>query len=109
MRAKGLALSGIIVNAIGFINQFAGPIGLANIKYKYIWSLSSGSSSGESTLHNSLGGHELIRCGSRVESHGRSLEELDWVYDQPSPVRASLKIEKVMVQADGHVTEKISA
>jgi len=37
MRAKGLALSGIIVNAIGFINQFAGPIGLANIKYKYIW------------------------------------------------------------------------
>lgn len=47
--------------------------------------------------------------GSRVESHGRSLEELDWVYDQPSPVRASLKIEKVMVQADGHVTEKISA
>ena len=32
MRAKGLALSGIIVNAIGFINQFAGPIALHNIK-----------------------------------------------------------------------------
>ena len=37
MRAKGLALSGIIVSAIGFINQFAGPIGLGNIKYKYIY------------------------------------------------------------------------
>jgi hypothetical protein len=37
MRAKGLAASGIIVNAIGFINQFAGPIALGNIGYKYIW------------------------------------------------------------------------
>jgi len=37
MRAKGLAASGIIVNAIGFINQFAGPIGLKNLGYKYIY------------------------------------------------------------------------
>jgi len=37
MRAKGLAMSGIIVSAIGFINQFAGPIGLGNIGYHYIW------------------------------------------------------------------------
>ncbi len=37
MRAKGLALSGIIVSAIGFINQFAGPIALRNIGYKYIY------------------------------------------------------------------------
>ena len=37
MRAKGLAASGIIVNAIGFINQFAGPIALKNIGYKYIF------------------------------------------------------------------------
>jgi len=37
MRAKGLALSGFIVNAVGFINQFAGPIGLKNIKHRYIF------------------------------------------------------------------------
>jgi hypothetical protein len=37
MRAKGLAASGFIVSAIGFINQFAGPIGLQNLGYKYIW------------------------------------------------------------------------
>jgi hypothetical protein len=37
MRAKGLAASGIIVNAIGFINQFAGPVGLGNLGYKYIY------------------------------------------------------------------------
>ena len=52
-RAKGLALSGIVVNCMVFINQFAGPIALGNIgyvllrlsqgdgadrrRYKYIW------------------------------------------------------------------------
>ena len=36
-RAKGLALSGVIVSCIGFINQFAGPIGLQNLGYKYIY------------------------------------------------------------------------
>lgn len=36
-RAKGLAASGVIVNAVGFINQFAGPIALGNIGYKYIY------------------------------------------------------------------------
>jgi hypothetical protein len=29
------------------------------------------------------------------------------VYNQPSPVKASLKVDKVVVQADGKVTEKI--
>ena len=37
MRAKGLALSGVLVSAVGFINQFAGPVGLGNIGYKYIY------------------------------------------------------------------------
>jgi sugar porter (SP) family MFS transporter len=36
-RAKGLALSGFIVNGIGFINLFAGPIALKNIQYRYIY------------------------------------------------------------------------
>lgn len=36
-RAKGLALSAFIVNAMGFINQFAGPIALHDIGYKYIY------------------------------------------------------------------------
>jgi hypothetical protein len=37
MRAKGLAASAVIVNIVGFINQFAGPIALHNIGYKYIF------------------------------------------------------------------------
>jgi uncharacterized protein (DUF427 family) len=44
-----------------------------------------------------------------VEAQGRTLEELEWVYQQPKPVQASKSIEKVVVQADGTVTEKIEA
>ena len=37
LRAKGLALYGFMVGLFGFINQYAGPIALKNIKYKYIY------------------------------------------------------------------------
>ena len=36
-RAKGLALSGFIVSLIGFISQFASPIGLQNMGVNYVW------------------------------------------------------------------------
>ncbi|KAK6076322.1 hypothetical protein SCUP515_05485 [Seiridium cupressi] len=36
-RAKGLAASGVIASAMGFINQFAGPIALGDIGYRYIY------------------------------------------------------------------------
>lgn len=49
----------------------------------------------------------LKRFSSSVESQGRTLEQLDWVYNQPKPVQASQKVDKVVVQADGKVTEKI--
>ena len=49
----------------------------------------------------------LTSCQFSVESQGRTLEQLEWVYNQPKPVKASLKVEKVVVQADGKVTEKI--
>jgi hypothetical protein len=43
-----------------------------------------------------------------VEAQGRTIEELEWVYNQPNPVKASLKIDKVVVQADGTVSEKVA-
>ncbi|KAI1504813.1 lactose permease [Biscogniauxia marginata] len=98
MRAKGLAASGVIVSAVSFINQFAGPIALGNIGYKYIYVFV---------------GWDIIETVAwyffGVESQGRTLEQLQWVYDQPNPVKASLKVDKVIVQADGKVTEKIVA
>jgi hypothetical protein len=42
-----------------------------------------------------------------VESQGRTLEELEYIYAQPNPVKASLRVDKVVVQADGKVSEKI--
>jgi len=93
-RAKGLALSGIIVNAVGFINTFAGPIALQNIGYKYIY-IFVGWDCVEALMWFLFG----------VESQGRTLEELEWVYDQKYPVRASLKVDKVIIQSDGVVAE----
>ncbi|WWC85604.1 uncharacterized protein L201_000468 [Kwoniella dendrophila CBS 6074] len=98
MRAKGLAASGVIVNAIGFINQFAGPIALNNIKYKYIY-IFVGWDVVESILW-------YFFC---VESQGRTIEQLDWVYNQPNPVKASLKVDKVVVEQSGRVVEKVDA
>ncbi|KAI0408462.1 putative MFS lactose permease [Xylaria palmicola] len=96
MRAKGLAAYAVIVNLVGFINQFAGPIGLENIGYKYIFVFV---------------GWDLVETVAWyffcVESQGRTLEQLEWVYNQPNPVKASQKIEKVIVQADGKVSEKV--
>ena len=42
-----------------------------------------------------------------VEAQGRTLEELEWVYKQPSPVKASQHVDRIVQQADGTVTEKI--
>ncbi|KAJ6120476.1 hypothetical protein N7523_004756 [Penicillium sp. IBT 18751x] len=97
-RAKGLALSGFMVSSISFISQFASPIGLGNISTNYFWIFV---------------GWDLVEvvfwyffC---VESQGRTLEELEWVYQQPNPVKASQNLDKVVVQEDGTVTEKIEA
>ena len=121
MRAKGLALSGVLVSgrslaiavvlqarrvlsriasiwyhtAIGFINQFAGPIALGNIGYKYTY-IFVGWDCVETAAWYLFG----------VESQGRTLEQLQWVYDQSNPVKASLKADKVVI-ADGHVIDEL--
>ncbi|KAI1840534.1 hypothetical protein JX266_013263 [Neoarthrinium moseri] len=96
IRAKGLAAAGIIVSAMGFINQFAGPIALGNIGYRYIY-VFVGWDVVEAIMWYLFG----------VEAQGRTLEQLEWVYSQPNPVKASLMVEKVIVQADGKVSEKV--
>lgn len=36
-----------------------------------------------------------------VESQGRSLEELDWIYEQPNPVKASKQYKSIVVTEGG--------
>ncbi|KAL2161721.1 hypothetical protein VTH06DRAFT_8283 [Thermothelomyces fergusii] len=97
-RAKGLALSAFIVNGMGFINQFAGPIALDRIGYKYIYVF---------VAWDCIEALAWYLFG--VESQGRTLEQLEWVYNQPNPVKASLKVDKVILADDGKVAEKIVA
>lgn len=95
-RAKGLAASAFIVSAMGFINQFALPIGLHNIAYKVVYIFVAWD------IVEAIAWYFFC-----VESQGRTLEQLDWVYDQPNPVRASKKVDHVLVKEDGKVAEKV--
>ncbi|KAL4762813.1 putative MFS lactose permease [Aspergillus foveolatus] len=97
-RAKGLALSGFLVSGTSFISQYASPIALGNISTNYFW-IFVGWDVVESACWYLFG----------VEAQGRTLEELEYIYNQPYPVKASKKRDRVVVQQDGHVTEKISA
>ena len=42
-----------------------------------------------------------------VESQGRTLEQLEWVYNQPNPVKASKQVQKVAVADDGTVQGRL--
>lgn len=95
-RAKGLAFYGLLCACLGFINTFCTPIANGTIQFNYIW-VFVGWDLVEALLWYLLG----------VEMQGRTLEELDWVFKQPNPLKASLQLDKIVQQADGRVTEKI--
>ncbi|KAG8965040.1 hypothetical protein FRC03_000995 [Tulasnella sp. 419] len=80
-RAKGMAMYAFVVGAISFINLFAGPIALDNIKHNYIF-IFVGWDIVESILWYLLG----------VETVGRTLEELEEIFGSPSPVATSKAI-----------------
>ncbi|KAF8708412.1 General substrate transporter, partial [Rhizoctonia solani] len=91
-RAKGMAMYAFVVGAISFINLYAGPIALENIKHNYIfifvgWDLI------EATLWYFL-------C---VETVGRTLEELEEIFNTSYPVAASTRKNKVAVKDSGAV------
>lgn len=94
MRAKGLAASGFIVSGMGFINQFCMPISLENIGYRTIF-IFVGWDCVEAVCWYLFG----------VESQGKTLEELDYIYEQPNPVKASKKLRKITVTDQGVIAQ----
>ncbi|KAF9031809.1 general substrate transporter [Hymenopellis radicata] len=83
-RAKGMAMYSFAVSCASFVNTYAGPIALARIKWKYYivyiaW--------------------DIFECLMiylfAVETKGRTLEELDEIFSDPHPVRASVSKQKV--------------
>lgn len=91
MRAKGMAIFQLTAGCAGFVNTFAAPIALKNIGYWFyvffvFWDLFE---AGYVTF--------LFFRRNRfiylffVETKGRTLEELDAVFESKNPVKASLK------------------
>ena len=80
----------LISNCAGFINTFANSVGLERWGYKYyfvfvVWNVCA------SALW-------FLFC---VETRGRTLEELDEVFNEPWPAMASARKRKVVIKADG--------
>ena len=108
-RAKGMAMYGVVVNAFGFINQFAGPIALKNIQENYVY-VSTVTSSRLTRPNNPLlqifVGWDIVESVIwyflAVETVGRSLEELEDVFSSPFPPKAEAK-KKVVISEDGHI------
>jgi len=89
-RAKGMAMYGVVVGLFGFVNTYATPVALENIKEKYIY-IFVGWDMIESFLWWLLG----------IETNGRSLEQLEAIFSSKNPVKASKQTEKLAVKQDG--------
>ncbi|KAJ7639189.1 hypothetical protein FB45DRAFT_904923 [Roridomyces roridus] len=85
-RAKGMAMYALGVSCASFVNAYAGPIALQRIGWKYYivyvaW--------------------DLFECVviwfCVVETRGRTLEELNEIFEDPHPVQASLRKDRVAV------------
>ncbi|KAL1675416.1 general substrate transporter [Schizophyllum commune] len=92
MRAKGMGLHILISNCAGFINTFANSVGLKKLGWKYYFVFVA--------WDFVASGLWFFFC---VETRGRTLEELNEVFDSPYPARYSAKKLKVAVKADGDI------
>ncbi|KAI9019655.1 hypothetical protein DFJ74DRAFT_769354 [Hyaloraphidium curvatum] len=92
-RAKGMSLNNLLVNAAGFFNSFVTPIAMGALGWKWyifyvIWD----------TL-------EVITIYFFFpETKGRTLEELNAVFEAKNPVKESLKPRAAPVLAEGEET-----
>ncbi|KAJ3922542.1 general substrate transporter [Lentinula edodes] len=80
MRGKGMAVHILISNCAGFINTFANSVGLGKLGWKYYF-VFVGWDFIASALWFCFG----------VETHGRTLEELDEVFNTAWPARESTR------------------
>ena len=87
-RAKGLAMSGLWLNIVSFINTYAAPVGLTASTWKFYILYLAVDVTGIVFIYFFF-----------VEIKGRSLEEIDEIFADPHPARASLRKQKVVVSA----------
>ena len=113
-RAKGLALSGLwlkyaphglfeyynfdsrlcfisLNSIVSFVNTYAAPVGISNASWRFYFLY---------LVVDAVG--ILVIYLTFVETRGRSLEEMDRIFDDPHPVRKSLQKEEIVVKETGN-------
>ncbi|KAJ8698597.1 hypothetical protein PTI98_005290 [Pleurotus ostreatus] len=85
-RAKGMAMYALAVSCASFVNTYPAPIALGRIQWRYyivyvVWDVLEA----------------IMVYFFAVETKGRTLEELDEIFSDPHPVRASLAKKKVVI------------
>ncbi|KAH8682004.1 general substrate transporter [Xylariales sp. PMI_506] len=94
MRAKGMAFSTLAVNISGLLNQFAWPVSLRNIGWKtYI----------VFTIWDAI--QAFIMWIYLPETKGRTLEELDEIFEAKNPVKASTQKKELGLNQYGDVVD----
>ncbi|RFU31831.1 hypothetical protein B7463_g4510, partial [Scytalidium lignicola] len=92
MRAKGMAFSSLFVSIGTLINQFGFPVALKNIQWKtyivfIVWC--------------------FVQAGLiylfMPETKNRTLEELDEIFSQPNPRKASTQKKKIVLDANANI------
>lgn len=86
IRAKGIAADKFVAAIASFINLYATPIGLDDIGWKMYTILLA--------LHLV---HWVLMYFVTVETKGRSLEELEEIFNDPHPVKRSKQLKRVVV------------
>ncbi|PGH06090.1 hypothetical protein AJ79_06624 [Helicocarpus griseus UAMH5409] len=94
MRAKGMAFQTLAMNAAMLINQFALPVALKDIGWKtYI----------VFAIWCSI--QAIILFFTVPETKNCTLEELDMIFNSPTPVKTSLKKKTLAVNTHGQVVQ----
>jgi len=93
-RAKGVSIKIMVISLTSFINLYCIPIGLKNIQWRFM------------LVYTFWDCFEAVFwyffC---VETLGRTLEELEEVFADPNPVKASQMKRRVAVGSDGHIVQ----
>lgn len=72
---------------VSFVNTYAAPVGISNASWKFYFLY---------LVIDAIG--ILVIYLTFVETRGRSLEEMDNIFDDPHPVRKSLEKHEVAVR-----------
>lgn len=85
-RAKGVGFKNFVINAVALINQFATPVAIGRIKYKFYLIVGS-------WVFIEL----IVSYLIHVETNGYTLEELNAIFESKNPRKASTKRRKVII------------